>query len=282
MTILPSKADWPRRWLPVLLTLILSAPIALAGATDEIQAGVLAAGDKIYTNAIITRVTPAYAVVSYQDGLVQIPMSNMPAVYQTQFGYSPQTAVQFLDEEKQAQQKRRAASLAQQAAFQRMAGTNRPVRIIAIDDDPSFGGYPCCSVYGIKGGILIENFPGSVRQFMSGYGRLKADIADCQQQFDRLKALTNSPPKPAPPPQMGKSLMIGNGAGFARVVAPKDNTPVIRQETADRLDALNAQLKQETANYNLYTTIIAHPSGQSYVGRPIWICVGVPAAAAAR
>src|ERR1700690_3037456 len=99
MTVISSRigANWKR--IPVLLTLILSPLVSPANASDEIRVGTLPAGDKIYTNAVITRVTPAYAVVNYQGGLVQIPMSNMPAAYQTQFGYTPEKAVQFLEEE---------------------------------------------------------------------------------------------------------------------------------------------------------------------------------------
>src|SRR5208282_2089554 len=129
MTIFPPNAGGNRKAFPVLLALILSALSALAGATNEIHVDALPAGGRIYTNATITRVTPAYAVVSCQDGIVQIPMSNMPAAYQTQFGYTPEKAAQFLEEQKQLQQKRRAAFMARQAALQAMAGTNRPVRI---------------------------------------------------------------------------------------------------------------------------------------------------------
>ena len=280
MTIFPPKAGGNRKTFPVLLVLILSALSALAGATNEIHVDALPAGGRIYSNATITRVTPAYAVVSCQDGIVQIPMSNMPAAYQTQFGYTPEKAAQFLEEQKQIQQKRRAAFLARQAALQAMAGTNRPVRITAIDDDPSFGGFPFCSVDGIDGGILVENFPDSVRQFLAGYRQLQADVADCQQQLDNLK-VPQPPPVPTnSPPRLGKQTWIGGSAGYARIVIPKNDGAAARRDLEDRLRTLTAQLDEATTNYNLNTTIIAHPSGQSYGGKPIWVCAGLPAAAA--
>jgi len=283
MTFFAPKSDGNRKAIPVLLTLILSVLSAPAGGTNEIRVGALPAGDKIYTNAIITRMTPAYAVVSYQDGMVQIPMSNMPAAFQAQSGYTPEKAAQFLDQERQTQRKRRAAFLAQQAALQALAGTNRIVRITDIDDDPSYGGFPFCSVDGLSSGILVENFPDSVRQFMSGYRQLQADIADCQQQLDNLKV-----PKPPPvptnsPPRLGKQTWVGGSGGYARIVIPNnDDIAAARQNIEDRLKMLNDRRAQATTNYNLYTTIIAHPSGQTYVGKPIWVCVGIPAAAAAR
>ena len=266
--------NWKR--FPILLALTLST---LARGADEIRVALLAAGGKNYTNAVITRVTPAYAVVSYQEGMAQIPMSNMPAAYQSQFGYTPEKARQFLDEEKEIQKNRRAAALAQRAALQAAAGSNRLVRITTIDDNPTYGGFPFCSVEGIKGGILIENFPDSVRQFMAGYRQLEAEITDCQRQVDNLKVLATSPAEPVKP-QMGKTLMVGNGAGFVRASSPKrDDVAAARRNAEDRLKALNARLEQATTNYNLYTTIVAHPSGRAYVGKPIWICVGIPPAA---
>ncbi len=265
--------------IPVLALLIVSALSTLADTTNEIQIAALSVGDKIYTNATITRVTPAYAVVSYQEGVVQIPMSDMPAVYQSQFGYTPEKAAHFLDDQKRLQ-KQQQSILARQVAAQARTGTNRPVRVTAIDDNPSFGGFPFCSVDGISGGILIENLPDSVRQFLSGYRVLQADVADCQQQLNNLKTPETPPAKPAQP-QMGKTLMVGNGAGYVRAVTVlPDNTPALRRKLEDRLKTLNARLGQATIDYDFHTTIIAHPSGQTYVGKPIWVCVGVPAKAA--
>lgn len=270
-----------RKGLPFLLMLILFTLPVLADATNDIRVGTLPAGGKIYTNATITRVTPAYAVVNYQEGMVQIPMSDMPAAYQTQFGYTPEKAAQFLEDEKQIQKQRRAAVLARQAALQAQAGPNRSIRITAIDDDPAFGGYAFCSVDGINGGMLVENLPDSVRQFISGYRQLQADIADCQQQLDILKV-----PEPSPAstvsqqPHLGKKTWIGDGTGYARIVIPKNDDAAVRRNFEDRLKTLNARLAEATANYNLCTTIMAHPSGQSYVGKPVWVCVGIPPAAA--
>lgn len=270
-----------RETILVLFTLILSALSALAGTTNEIQIDALPAGGKIYTNAIITSVTPAYAVVNCQEGIVQIPMSNMPAVYQTRFGYTPEKAAQFLDQQKRIQQKQWQADLARQAAVQSLAGTNRPVRITAIIDENSFNGVPLCSAEGISDSILVNNLPDSVRQFLAGCRKLQADIADCEQQINNLKASEESAAKTVPQPQMGKNLFVENGAGYVIVRAPQKEDPAtIRQNAEDRLKALNAELERETTNFNRSTTIMAHPSGVFYGSKPIWICVGVPAATA--
>jgi len=262
--------------MAVFFTLILSTLAVLAEVANETPIAALLAGGKIYTNAIITRVTPAYVVVNYQEGIVQIPMSDLSPAYQDQFGYTPEKAAQFLDQEKQSRKKERAAMLARQAALDALAGTNRLIRITAVSNDPSYHSIPFCSTDGIDGGILVENLPDSVRQFLTGYGQLQADIANCHQQLDNIKVPdTNAPP---PPPQMGKGLMVENGSSFVSIGGPpKDNTAAVRQNLEDRLNALNAQMAQATTNYNLYTTIIARPTGELYGGKPIWICTGLPA-----
>jgi hypothetical protein len=275
----PSKAGRFRKSLLVFLALILSARSGTA-ATNEIPVGNLAVGNIIYTNAVITRVTPAYALVNYEAGVAQIPMSNMPAVYQDQFGYTPQKAAQFLDEERQLQKKQQAALRAEQASLRARLGTNRPVRITAIYDGLAYGGYPFCTVDGIRDGILVENLPDSVRQFMAGYRQLQADVASCQQQLNRLKAVP-APVRPATTPT-GKIMLVGKGGNYILVDPPPDNRAAVRQEVEKRLIDLTAQLATATSNYDLYTTIIAHPSGQFYVEKPIWICIGIPPAAAAR
>jgi hypothetical protein len=202
----------------------------------------------------------------------------LSAAYQARFGYTPEKAAQFLNEERQTQKKRRAAFQTQQAAPRTLAGTNRPVRITAIDDRLQYGGFPLCSVDVVQGGMLVENFPDSVRQFMSGYRQLQVEVADCQQQLDSLNSVAKSLAKPPPPPTLGKS---GNRAAVLWAYSQQtNNLASSRRDLEYRLQTLTDQLARATTNYNLYTTIIAHPSGQSYVGKPIWVCVGVPAAAA--
>ena len=240
--------------------------------------GNLAVGNMVYTNAVITRVTPAYALVNYEAGVAQIPMSNLPAVYQDQFGYTPQKAAQFLDEERQIQKKQQAALQAEQASLRARLGTNRPVQITAIYDGLDYGGYPYCTADGMRVGILVENLPYSVRQFMAGYRQLQADVVNCQQQINHLKAAP-APAQPATTPT-GKVMLVGKGGNYILVDPPPDKTAAVRKEVENRLINLTAQLATATSNYDLYTTIIAHPSGQFYVEKPIWICIGIPPAAA--
>ena len=267
--------------IPALAALILSLLAALAGDTNAIHIDALPAGGNIYTNAIITRANPAYAVVSYQEGMVRIPMSNLPAAYQAQFGYTPERAAQFLSEENRIQKEgRRASALARQAAAQARLGTNRLVRITAIIDETSNGDIPFCSAQGIPGGILIKNLPDSIRQFFAGYRQLQAEVTGCQQQINNLRVPSTPATNAVTKPHLGKSLMVGNGAGFAWVKTQTNNAAAVRRNAEDRLNELQAELDRQTANYDRCTTIVAHPSGDFFGQKPIWICVRGPSAAA--
>jgi len=275
----------------VLFTLILPALAVLADDTNGIRVDALPAGGKIYTNAVIILANPAYAVVNYQGGIVQIPMSNMPAAYQVQSGYTPEKSAQFLNEQKQIQEKQRQALLAWQAATQARPGTNRPVRITAIIDETSNGGIPLCSADGISGGILVRNFPDAVRKFLADYRQLQADITDCEEQINRLKAAGPPPAQTAPQMQTGglvlnKAVTKDNFTQNYYILRPqKAADPVVTwrntlRNAEDRLEALTAELDQKTADYNRCTTITAYPAGENFGPKPIWVCTAPPAAAA--
>jgi hypothetical protein len=261
--------------IPVLVALMLSALSVRAGVTNEMHLDVLSAGGRNYTNAVITRANAAYAVVSCEGGMVQIPMSDMPAAYQAQFGYTPARAAQFLNAENRIQKQRRDADNARRAALAQ-GGTNRPVRIMAIIDETSNGGIPFCSAQGFAGGILVKNLPDSIRQFLAGYRQLQADIAGCEQQINNLKVPPTPPTNTVSKPHMGKNLMVGNGAGFAWVKPATNNAAAVRRNTEDQLKVLETELARQTANYDRCTTIIAHPSSEFFGQKPIWICVGIP------
>jgi putative endonuclease len=125
--------------------------------------GVLPAGGQFYTNARITSVTPAHAVVSFDGGIVQLALSNLPASCQKKYGYDPDKAAKYLAEEKQKLQERRAALMARQAAYNQgvalLAGTNRPVQIVSILDEVSNGGIPRCAVSDVPDTFSSKIFP---------------------------------------------------------------------------------------------------------------------------
>ena len=275
-----------RKTVPILLALILSGLSAVAGSTNVIDFETLAAGGNIYTNAVITRVTPAYVAVAYQGGLTQIAMSNLPAADQARFGYDPEKAAQFLKEEDRRQSERRAAYFARHAALMARPGTNRLVRIKAIIDETSNGGIPLCAADVPGDGILVSNFPDPVRQFLARYGRLQADVAAARQKLDHLRASEPPPAKPSRP-HMGKTgATRDNFTGVTYLLpVPKPKDPVADwkkacQQAEDRLEALNAELDTMKTNYDRSVAIMAYPSGEFFGKKPIWVCTGTPASLA--
>jgi hypothetical protein len=143
--------------------ILLLAALSTFGQTNEPVIDVLAAGGQFYTNAQITRVTPAYAVVSYNGGIVQLALSNLPAPYQEKYGYDPDKAARYLADKKQKLQEQRAALNARQAAYNQavasLAGTNRPVQVISILDELSNGGIPRCAVPDVPMAFSSKTFP---------------------------------------------------------------------------------------------------------------------------
>ncbi len=259
----------------LLVFMIFSAGRIRAGTSGEIYFDVLVAGGKAYTNATIIRGNPAYAVVAYQNGLARVAMSNLPALYQAQFGYTPEKAAEFLAEEDQAIKQRRAALVARQEAYRRSVaaavGTNQPVQIMAILDETTYNGIPLCSVKGMDGGILVRNLPDSIRRFFADYRQVQVDIANCTAQIKDLdsKAVTA---------QNITALVIQRGTDqdFINANAAEKRIYADRRNAEDRLVELNGRWEQMTANYDSLTTIMAYPSGESYGNKPIWISTGVP------
>lgn len=191
--------------VPAILLLVA---LSTSAQTNEPVIGVLPAGGQFYTNARITRVTPAYAVVSYNGGIVQLALSNLPASYQEKYGYDPDQAARYLADKKQMLQERRATQNARQAAYNQavasLAGTNRPVQVISILDELSNGGIPRCAVPDVPDGILVKNLPDPVRNFLNRKKQLAADINSFSDkvQADASAAARRRPLLPPMPPRI--------------------------------------------------------------------------------
>jgi hypothetical protein len=246
-----------------------------AAGTNEIYVGVLEAGGTTYTNATIIRANPAYAIVTYQEGIVRVAMSNMPAVYQTKFGYSPEIAQQFLDVENQIQKERRAAVLAKQRAYQRSAAAQtskiQPIQITAILDAKSNNGLPLCAVDGIKGGILVDNLPDTVASFLNYYRQIQSDINNSEQNLRDFDSRVIKS-------QNDIVWAIERGTIPDYNLAKSNQAKILsdRQDAQNQLIALNARFEQMKQDYDSFTTILAYPSGHFYGNKPMWICTGMP------
>jgi hypothetical protein len=257
--------------------ILLLAALSTFAQTNEPVIGVLPAGGQLYTNARITSVTPAHAVVSYDGGIVQLALSNLPAAYQKKYGYDPDKAARYLADEKQKLQERRAALMARQAAYNQavasLAGTNRPVPIVSILDEVSNGGIPRCAVPDIPDGILVKNLPDPVRNFLNRKKQLGADINSFSDQVQAdasaaARAQAVAPTFAATDPDTINAQ--NNQRAQANLMALK-----VKEEQAElaKMKITMSDLDAETA---AQTTIMAFPTGQFFGGFEIWNCVGMP------
>jgi len=260
--------------IPLLLLLVALSAFA---QTNEAVIGVLPAGGVFYTNARITRVTPAYAVVSYDGGIVQLALSNLPAAYREKYGYDSDKAAKYLAEEKQKALERRAALMARQAAYNQamaaLAGTNRPVQIISILDEQSNGGIPLCAIPDAADGILIKNLPDPVKSFLNRKKQLAADIDSFSAQVEAdagaaARAQAVAPAYSSTDPDINDAQ--NRQRAQANLMALKVRE---KQAELDKMKKAMSDLEAEAAGQ---ATIMAFPTGQFFGGFEIWNCVGMP------
>jgi hypothetical protein len=267
----------PQYNMRTIAAILLLGTLPTFAQTNQPVIEVLPADGQFYTNAQITRVTPAYAVVIYDRGIVQLALSNLPASYQKKFGYDPDKAARFLADERQKVQEQRAALIARQAAYNRavaaLTGTNRPVQIIAILDEVSNGGIPLCAIPEAPEGVLVKNLPDSVHSFLNRKIQLAADINsfNAKVQADTStadRAVAVAPTFASPYPDVIDAQ--NNQRAQANLMAVK-----AREEQAelDQMKKTMSDLEIETADR---TTITAFPTGQFFGKFEIWNCVGMP------
>ena len=259
--------------VPAILLLVVISTFA---QTNEPVIDILPAEGQFFTNAQITHVTPAYAVVSYDGGIVQLALSNLPASYQEKYGYDPGKAARYLADEKQKLHEQRAALMARQAAYNQavasLTGTNRPVQIISILDEQSNGGIPLCAVPDATNGILIKNLPDSVRSFLNHKKQLAGDINSFSDKVQAdasaaARAEAVAPTFASPNPDTLDAQ--NNQRAQANLMVVK-----VREERAElvKMKKTMNDLDAETADR---TTIMAFPTGQFFGRFEIWNCVGV-------
>jgi hypothetical protein len=256
-------------------TLLLVA-ISTFAQTNEPVIAVLPAGGQFYTNALITGVTPAYAVVSYDGGIVQLALSNLPSSYQKKYSYDPGKATKYLADEKQKLQERRAALMARQAAYNQaiasLVGTNRPVQIISVLDDLSNGGIPRCVIPEAPDGVLVKNLPDPVKSFLDRKKQLAADIDSFSE---RIQADASAADRAAAvvPTYAAIDLDTIDAQNNQRTQA---NLMAVRvKEERAELEKMKKTMSDLDAETAFRTTIMAFPTGQFFGGFEIWNCVGM-------
>ena len=265
-----------------LLFAVLGCGLALQAQTNEAPIAVLTAGSQTFTNARITHVTPAYVVVAYDGGIVQVPLSDLSPEYRAKYDYDPTNAATYLANQRQEQAQARARVQAQHAAYQRyvasLAGTNRPVRVLSIS-----GGAPywTCSAETEAGTIDLnmKNLPDAVRDFIVQLNQRRGAVAAFEDRVDDYTRTARHAMAVAPSSTLvyvGGNSVDPNAANNQRAQA---NLMMNQAEDMQRqLDRMKADLAALEAQAVDKTTVLAYPTGQKYGQLEVWVCTGLPGA----
>ena len=263
------------------LMLVIGGFALVTGAqTNEPIIPVLTAGGQSYTNARITHATPAYAVVAYDGGIVQVALSNLPAVYQEKYDYRPEDAAKYLAKKRQEELQARARIQAQQATYQRyvasLAGTNQPVRIISINANSPYLKCTAETKTGTRD-INIKNLPDSVRDFVARLSQLRADVAGYESRVDDYTRAAKQADATAPSSAI---LYTGGNAGDANAAMNQRARANLMMNNADDMQKQLQKMKDELVAMESQavekTTVLAYPTGQTYDQLEIWTCTGLP------
>jgi hypothetical protein len=254
---------------------VLLVTLSLGAQTNEIIP-VLICADRSYTNAQITQATPAYAVVAYNDGSVQIALSNLPSEYQQKYGYDPAKAAKFLADKKQKEREARATMLARQAAYQQqlaaLAGTNQPIRIISVN---AFSAYLKCTVQTQNGvrDVNLKNLPDSVRNFISQLNQQRNEVASYEVRVEDYTRAAKKADAVAPTFAAGRPAYVNEAINQRK----QANLMQVRaEEMKTQLTKMKANLAAVEAETTNRTTVIACPTGQTHEQLEVWTCVGLP------
>jgi hypothetical protein len=102
-----------------LIIIGLAAAIHVQADTNFFE--ILTCGGDTYTNATITQVTPAYVTLTYDGGVAQLPLRDLPENVQQQYHYNSNAAAQFRLEQKEKSRQLRAAEATRRTAAVRQA-----------------------------------------------------------------------------------------------------------------------------------------------------------------
>jgi hypothetical protein len=159
------------------------------GQTNQPVIPLLVINGQICTNLTLIRANPAYALVDNETGIYKVPMSNMPPAFQTQYGYSPGNASNFLAVETKRNREwieaERARQIQQQQMLVALGYTNQIITVTAVWDLISNHGIPLVSTAQNPDGILIRGIPVSVINFVADYNQLSDDIVTVGKNIGR-------------------------------------------------------------------------------------------------
>ncbi len=87
-----------------LVKIIAATSVAALVGASLLADAIRTRDGKLYKNATITTVTPAYVSITHSEGVVRVMLENLPEELQKKYGYDPEKAAQHLSAEARVQQ----------------------------------------------------------------------------------------------------------------------------------------------------------------------------------
>jgi hypothetical protein len=238
-----------------MILMLLGAATLSRAADDTNTFPVLECKYQSFTNARISSVTAAYAIILYDGGGKKVPLSDLPPALQERYGYDPAKADQFLAAEKQ-KKVAAAQAYAQQMTMESPAqGERQKVRVLKVLD--TYIGATRCQ---------IEARGGQQEVLMSG-----GDFSAIQQYYSQLETLENAASSGQGANSGGSTQPGYHGRNQAAMKAAAEQA---RQNNAANAKAVAAQLKALKAQGTNIITIYAAPTSRKYANFPIWMYLG--------
>jgi hypothetical protein len=235
----------------VILLLLGAAPLARA-ADDTNTFAVLECKNQSFTNARISSVTAAYAIIFYDGGGKKVPLGDLPQFLQERYGYDPNKADQFLAAEKEKKEAAAQAYAQQMAMETPTQGERQKVRVLKVLGN--YIGDTRCE---------IEASGSQQEVLMSG-----GDFSNVQQYYAQLEILQSDAASAQAASSAAGAQPAYRGRNRAAMkAAAQQNSAAYAKEIAAQLKALKAQ------GTNI-TTIYAAPTSRKYANLPIWIYLG--------
>lgn len=245
-----------RNGLKLAVLLALGAALQARAGDDTNTFAVLQCKNESFTNARISSVTAAYAIVFYDGGGKKVPLGDLPEDLQARYGYDPAKADALLAAEKE-KKNAAAQALAEQAALNAATmGERQKVRILKVLD--TYIGDTRCE---------IEASDGQKEVLMSG-----GDFSNVRQYYAQLQELQSEAAANGQAGNSGAQPARHLRGRYAAQVAAQN--AAAQQTRAANTKTVEAELKSLKAQGTNITTIYAAPTTRKYANFPIWVYLG--------
>ena len=239
-----------------LLVCLALASVHAAAADDTNSFPLLSIQGQTYTNAYVSKVTPAYAVILYDGGGKKFPMSNLPPFLQRRFDYDPDKAEQFQADEASKHQAARARAAAAEAKADAARGEVENITILKITS----GGAPVRCLAATSSGqqeVFLNSLPPSVLDAFSKYDAAK-------QQLDALSNQVTTLRTDAAQLKAARGNLARAQRAQAKSVAQEESRAQEELTSFKKAFAISQKQKMQMSHVNAFST------GTAFGATPIW------------